>query len=49
MTQVFANGSPRNLDVYATQITTAGTFSTTLSAPGRNQQWVHGIAVFREQ
>lgn len=48
MTPVFANSTPFNLDVYATQITTAGTFSTTLNAPGKNQQWVHGIIVLRE-
>jgi hypothetical protein len=48
MSPVYADTGPHNLDIYATQITTAGTFSTTLSAPGRSQQWVHGIAVLRE-
>lgn len=48
MTQVYAYGGPRNLNIYAATVTTAGTFSTSLHAPGRTQQWVHGIVVLRK-
>lgn len=43
----FFSGRPNHLDIHLHQMTTAGTFSTSVNIPGRYQQWCHIMAVFR--
>lgn len=47
MDAIWAVPANSNLDIYATVLSSDGTFSTTLNAPKKYQQWSQGLVVLR--